>query len=213
MKMMSSGSPMLCSPGIGGAFVKLWGGDSGRATLPCGTMARHRALHKLDMTSTWKRSISTWKGSISRRKSSLYVALVTCYLVRVQALLARRGEPTYVLSPYPEHPAADMAKITFIEHDGKEHEVTVENGMTVMEAAIKNMVPGIDADCGGACACATCHVYVQADWTDKVGKPESMEEDMLDFAFDVRENSRLSCQIKITDELDGLKVDLPEKQF
>lgn len=111
------------------------------------------------------------------------------------------------------HPAADMAKITFIEHDGKEHEVSVENGMTVMEAAIKNMVPGIDADCGGACACATCHVYVQAGWTDKVGKPESMEEDMLDFAFDVRENSRLSCQIKVTDELDGLRVDLPEKQF
>ena len=106
-----------------------------------------------------------------------------------------------------------MAKITFIEHDGKEHEVTVENGMTVMEAAIKNMVPGIDADCGGACACATCHVYVRPEWTDKVGKPESMEEDMLDFAFDVRENSRLSCQIKVTDALDGLVVDLPEKQF
>jgi 2Fe-2S ferredoxin len=106
-----------------------------------------------------------------------------------------------------------MAKITFIEHDGKEHEVSVENGMTVMEAAIKNMVPGIDADCGGACACATCHVYVRPEWMEKVGKAESMEEDMLDFAFDVRENSRLSCQIKVTDELDGLKVDLPEKQF
>ena len=106
-----------------------------------------------------------------------------------------------------------MAKINFIEHDGKVHEVTAENGMTVMEAAIKNMVPGIDADCGGACACATCHVYVRPEWMSKVGPQESMEEDMLDFAFDVRENSRLSCQIKVTDALDGLTVDVPEKQF
>ncbi|MEN6543402.1 2Fe-2S iron-sulfur cluster-binding protein [Parvibaculum sp.] len=106
-----------------------------------------------------------------------------------------------------------MTKIIFKEHDGKEHPVEVENGMTVMEAAIKNMIPGIDADCGGACACATCHVYVDAAWMDKVGKPESMEEDMLDFAFDVRENSRLSCQIKVTDALDGLVVTTPEKQF
>ncbi|MGK2742610.1 2Fe-2S iron-sulfur cluster-binding protein [Tepidicaulis sp. LMO-SS28] len=106
-----------------------------------------------------------------------------------------------------------MAKITFIEHDGTEHAVDAENGMTVMEAAIKNSVPGIDADCGGACACATCHVYVEPDWTDKTGTAEQMEEDMLDFAFDVRDNSRLSCQIKVTDEIDGLVVRLPEKQF
>jgi len=106
-----------------------------------------------------------------------------------------------------------MTKIIFKEHDGKEHAVEVENGMTVMEAAIKNMIPGIDADCGGACACATCHVYVDPAWMDKVGKPESMEEDMLDFAFDVRENSRLSCQIKVTDALEGLVVTTPEKQF
>ena len=106
-----------------------------------------------------------------------------------------------------------MTKIIFREHDGKEQAVDVENGMTVMEAAIKNMIPGIDADCGGACACATCHVYVDPAWMDKVGKPESMEEDMLDFAFDVRENSRLSCQIKVTDELNGLVVTTPEKQF
>jgi 2Fe-2S ferredoxin len=85
--------------------------------------------------------------------------------------------------------------------------------MTVMEAAVKNSVPGIDADCGGACACATCHVYVGKDWLDKTGTAEQMEEDMLDFAFDVRDNSRLSCQIKVTDEIDGLVVDLPEKQF
>ena len=106
-----------------------------------------------------------------------------------------------------------MAKITFIEHNGTEHAIDVENGMTVMEGAIKNSIPGIDADCGGACACATCHVYVADAWKEKVGQAESMEEDMLDFAFDVRENSRLSCQIKVTDELDGLVVNLPEKQF
>ena len=106
-----------------------------------------------------------------------------------------------------------MAKITFIEHAGTKHTVEAENGMTVMEAAVKNSVPGIDADCGGACACATCHVYVGKDWLDKTGTAEQMEEDMLDFAFDVRDNSRLSCQIKVTDEIDGLVVDLPEKQF
>ena len=106
-----------------------------------------------------------------------------------------------------------MAKITFIEDNGTVHTVEGKPGMTVMETAVKNMVPGIDADCGGACACATCHVYVQPDWLDKVGEREEMEEDMLDFAFDVRDNSRLSCQIKVTDELDGLTVNIPEKQF
>jgi len=106
-----------------------------------------------------------------------------------------------------------MAKITYIEHSGTEHVIDVENGMTVMEGAIKNSIPGIDADCGGACACATCHVYVDETWMDKVGPAESMEEDMLDFAFDVKPNSRLSCQIKVTDELDGLRVTMPEKQF
>ena len=106
-----------------------------------------------------------------------------------------------------------MAKVIFVEHDGKEHSYEGEAGMTLMEVAIKNTVPGIDADCGGACACATCHVYVRPDWIEKTGKAEQMEEDMLDFAFDVRENSRLSCQIKISDDLDGLTVDLPEKQF
>src|SRR5437762_14350739 len=106
-----------------------------------------------------------------------------------------------------------MAKLTFIQKDGTRQEVEGQNGMTVMEAAVKNMVPGIDADCGGACACATCHVYVEPDWVERVGRRKEMGEDMLDFAFDVRENSRLSCQIKITDALDGLTVKVPEKQF
>lgn len=105
-----------------------------------------------------------------------------------------------------------MVKITYIAFDGARHEVEAENGSTVMENAIRNAVPGIEADCGGACACATCHVYVDENWTGKTGLPEAMEEDMLDFAFDVRPNSRLSCQIKVTDELDGLVVNLPEQQ-
>ena len=105
-----------------------------------------------------------------------------------------------------------MAKITYIEHDGTEHVVDVETGITVMEGAIRNLVPGIDADFGGACACATCHVYVDPAFADKTGERSSMEESMLDFASDVRENSRLSCQIKVTDALDGLIVRMPEEQ-
>ncbi len=106
-----------------------------------------------------------------------------------------------------------MAKIKYIEFNGEEHEVDVQNGLTVMEGAIKNKIPGIDADCGGACACATCHVYVQKEWLSKLPSKEDTEEDMLDFAFEVKESSRLSCQLTVTDELDGLVVDLPEKQF
>jgi 2Fe-2S ferredoxin len=106
-----------------------------------------------------------------------------------------------------------MARITFIEHNGTRHEVDAEPGMTVMEAAIKNSVPGIEAECGGACACATCHVYVDEAWVEKCGKPSEMEEDMLDFAFDVRPTSRLSCQIRVSDAIDGLIVRTPEKQF
>ncbi len=106
-----------------------------------------------------------------------------------------------------------MAKITFIQPDGKSQSVVADAGMTVMEAAKKNLIAGIEAECGGACACATCHVYVDADWQGKVGKPESMEEDMLDFAFDVRAESRLSCQIKVTDAMDGLVLRIPAKQF
>ena len=105
-----------------------------------------------------------------------------------------------------------MAKITYIQFDGTETEVEVKPGLSVMEGAIKNNIPGIDADCGGACACATCHVYIAEDWREKVGPPSPMEEDMLDFGYDVRPNSRLSCQIKVTDALDGLSVTTPEKQ-
>ena len=106
-----------------------------------------------------------------------------------------------------------MAKITFIQPDDSEITASGVAGMTVMETAIKAQVPGIDADCGGACACATCHVYVEPDWQSKTGARNAMEEDMLDFAFDVRDNSRLSCQIKVTDALDGLRVKVPAKQF
>lgn len=106
-----------------------------------------------------------------------------------------------------------MPKITFIEPNSTQHEVEADDGMTVMEAAVKNSVPGIEAECGGACSCATCHVYVDDEWREKTGQPDEMEEDMLDFAFDVRDSSRLSCQIKVSDELDGLVVHVPEKQF
>ncbi|MEW6450867.1 MAG: 2Fe-2S iron-sulfur cluster-binding protein [Pseudomonadota bacterium] len=105
-----------------------------------------------------------------------------------------------------------MAKITFIDPSGASRTVDAETGSTVMENAIRNDVPGIEAECGGACACATCHVYVDEAWREKVGPPSPMEEDMLDFGFDVKENSRLSCQIKVTDELDGLVVRTPERQ-
>lgn len=106
-----------------------------------------------------------------------------------------------------------MAKVTFKQSDGSEQTVEAKAGLTLMEAAKTNLVPGIEAECGGACACATCHVYVDDAWIEKTGKPSDMEEDMLDFAFDVRETSRLSCQIKLSDDLDGLIVEVPEKQF
>ena len=106
-----------------------------------------------------------------------------------------------------------MVKVTFIEFDKTEHSIDAEKDTSLMEVAIQNGVPGIDADCGGACACATCHVYVQKEWFAKLPPKEDTEEDMLDFAFDVRENSRLSCQLTVSDELDGLIVNLPEKQF
>ncbi|MFZ1989093.1 MAG: 2Fe-2S iron-sulfur cluster-binding protein [Alphaproteobacteria bacterium] len=105
-----------------------------------------------------------------------------------------------------------MAKITYIEFNGTAHAIDVPSGLSVMEGAIKNMVPGIDADCGGACACATCHVYVDPAWTETVGGPSEMEQTMLDFAEDVEDNSRLSCQITVTDALDGLIVRLPKSQ-
>lgn len=105
-----------------------------------------------------------------------------------------------------------MAKITYVEHDGTEHVVEVRNGQSVMEGAVKNNIPGIDADCGGACACATCHVYVDEAWREKTGSASAMEESMLDFAENVEPSSRLSCQIKVRDDLDGLVVRMPESQ-
>ena len=106
-----------------------------------------------------------------------------------------------------------MAKITYIEHNGTKHEVEVANGLTVMEGARDNNIPGIEADCGGACACSTCHVYVDAAWADKLPAKEAMEEDMLDFAWEPNDTSRLTCQLKVTDALDGLVVQMPEKQI
>ena len=105
-----------------------------------------------------------------------------------------------------------MAKITYIQFDGTENVVDVKPGLSVMEGAVKNNVRGIDADCGGACACATCHCYVDEAWQAKTGTKSAMEESMLDFAENVEPNSRLSCQIKVTEELDGLVVRLPESQ-
>ena len=105
-----------------------------------------------------------------------------------------------------------MAKITYITSDDKIHEIDVQNGLTVMEGAVQNDIPGIDADCGGGMACATCHVYVKEDWLDKLPKKEDGEEDMLDMAFEPNKFSRLSCQLTVTDELDGLIVQLPSKQ-
>ncbi len=105
-----------------------------------------------------------------------------------------------------------MPKITYIDEKGAKRDVEVPLGWSVMEGAVKNLVPGIDADCGGACACATCHVYVDPAWLGKLPPKEEMEETMLDFAQDVRPNSRLSCQIKVTEQLDGLVVTTPKSQ-
>ena len=105
-----------------------------------------------------------------------------------------------------------MPKITYIEHNGKTHIHEVPNGLSVMEGAIQNNIPGIDADCGGSCACATCHVYVDEKWFNKLTKKEEAEEDMLDMAFEPNKFSRLTCQITVNDSLDGLVVKMPSKQ-
>jgi ferredoxin, 2Fe-2S len=105
-----------------------------------------------------------------------------------------------------------MAKITYIDSAGTTRTVEGEAGSTVMETAINNGVPEIEAECGGACACSTCHVYIDEAWREKVGEPSPMEEDMLDFAFEVKPNSRLSCQIKVSEDLDGLVVTTPARQ-
>ena len=108
-----------------------------------------------------------------------------------------------------KHP---MPKITYVTHDDQSRTIEVQNGLTVMEGAVQNDIPGIDADCGGGMACATCHVYVKEEWFNKLPKKEDGEEDMLDMAFEPKKNSRLSCQLMVSDQLDGLVVNLPEKQ-
>ena len=105
-----------------------------------------------------------------------------------------------------------MPKITYIESSGNSKTIEVQKGLSVMEGAIQNNIPGIDADCGGGMACATCHVYVKEEWFNKLPKKEDGEEDMLDMAFEPKKNSRLSCQLMVTDQLEGLVVNLPEKQ-
>ena len=105
-----------------------------------------------------------------------------------------------------------MPKITYIEHIGKSHTIDIPKGLSVMEGAIQNNIPGIDADCGGSMACATCHVYVKEEWFDKLPKKEDGEEDMIDMAHEPNKFSRLSCQLTVSDELEGLVVNLPEKQ-
>ena len=105
-----------------------------------------------------------------------------------------------------------MPKITYIEHNGKSHTIDVANGLSVMEGAVQNNIPGIDADCGGGMACATCHVYVKEEWFDKLPNKEDGEEDMIDMAYEPNKFSRLSCQIIVEDALDGLVVKMPSKQ-
>ena len=105
-----------------------------------------------------------------------------------------------------------MPKITYITHDNNKHTIDVDNGLTVMEGAVQNDIPGIDADCGGGMACATCHVYVEDSWLNKLPEPEDAEKDMIDMAYEPKKNSRLSCQIIVSDEINGLTVTTPEKQ-
>ena len=105
-----------------------------------------------------------------------------------------------------------MVKITYKDHRGSSKTIEVENGLSVMEGAVQNDIPGIDADCGGSMACATCHVYVEEKWLDKLSKAEDAEVDMIDMAYEPKKNSRLSCQIIVSEELDGLEVTTPEKQ-
>ena len=106
-----------------------------------------------------------------------------------------------------------MVQIIYVEHDGTEHVVDSQTGVSLMQAAIDNLVPGIDADCGGECSCATCHVMVNENWLEKVGPPGEMEESMLDLNPERQENSRLSCQVEVSEDLDGLRVTMPEFQF
>ena len=106
-----------------------------------------------------------------------------------------------------------MAKITYVENSGTRHEMEVENGLSVMEGAVNNLVPGIDADCGGACACATCHSYVDEAWLDKMPPMDDMEDSMLDAAFERKDNSRLTCQIEVNSDLDGLIIHVADNEY
>lgn len=106
-----------------------------------------------------------------------------------------------------------MPKITFIEHNGTRHEIEVSEGTSLMQAAVANMVPGIEGDCGGLCACGTCHVYIRPDFQPACGEAEDLEQAILDFAYDVNDRSRLGCQIDVTAEMDGMEIDLPERQY
>ena len=107
-----------------------------------------------------------------------------------------------------------MAKITYIENDGNEHIIEVENGLTVMNGAVDNNIPGIEADCGGSCCCSTCHVYIHPEWVDKLPNKDEIEEDMLDFAYEPdKKFSRLTCKIIVDDSLDGLIVKIPKRQI
>ena len=121
----------------------------------------------------------------------------------------------HTASTQQQNPATGthMARIIYIQHDDTDHVVEVKTGLSVMEGAVKNNIPGIDADCGGACACATCHVYVSEAWLPRTGERTEMEKSMLEFAEAVEPNSRLACQIKVSDELDGLVVRMPESQY
>ena len=137
---------------------------------------------------------------------------------KFQTRLEKRGGVSYMawLGVFEDltEGSREMAKITYIEHNGTEHVVEVANGLTVMEGARDNNIPGIEADCGGACACSTCHVYVDPAWVEKLPAKEDMEEDMLDFAYEPdAARSRLTCQLKVSDALDGLVVQMPEKQI
>ena len=106
-----------------------------------------------------------------------------------------------------------MTKVIFIDHNGNNYQINANQGDSLMEAAISNNVPGIDADCGGLCACGTCHVFVELNWLSKVGERSEMEDSMLEYTENVKSNSRLSCQITISEELEGLTIKLPEEQF
>jgi 2Fe-2S ferredoxin len=106
-----------------------------------------------------------------------------------------------------------MGIVRYIESNGTVHEIEVSNGTTLMQAAVSQMVPGIEGDCGGACACATCHIYVDAEWQEKCGEIDELEGAVMDFAYDVTDESRLSCQIKMSDELDGISIRIAERQY